>query len=80
VGILPGVVRSQLIHWLQAQDYPVQEADWDRERVLKFEAIAYTNSVMQVIPIHTVLTSSESLTYNPSHPHLVQLQSLWQRE
>ena len=78
-GILPGVVRSQLIHWLQAQDYPVQQAPWDRERVLQFEAIAYSNSVMEVIPIHTVLTSSESLTYKPFHPMLEPLRSWWRQ-
>ncbi|HEY9830310.1 MAG TPA: aminotransferase class IV [Stenomitos sp.] len=78
-GILPGVVRSQLIHWLQAQDYPVQEVPWDRERVLNFEAIAYTNSVVEVIPIHTVLASSQSLTYDAFHPALERLRSLWRQ-
>ena len=78
-GILPGVVRSQLIDWLKAGQYKVQEATWDTNRVVNFEAIAYTNSVMEVIPIHTVLTSSESLTYKPFHPMLKPLRSLWQR-
>ena len=78
-GILPGVVRSQLMDWLHAQDYPVQETPWHRERVLQFEAIAYTNSVMEVIPIHTVLTSSQSLTYDPLHPTLEPLRSLWRQ-
>lgn len=79
VGILPGVVRSQLMDWLKTQDYPVREAPWHRERVLQFEAIAYTNSVIQVIPIHTVLTSSQSLTYDPFHPTLEPLRSLWRQ-
>jgi 4-amino-4-deoxychorismate lyase len=78
-GILPGVVRSQLMDWLKIQDYPVREAPWDQERVLQFEAIAYTNSVMEVIPLHTVLTASQSLTYDPSHPALESLRSLWQQ-
>lgn len=78
-GILPGVVRSQLIDWLKSQDYPVREATWDSKRVVEFQAIAYTNSVVEVIPIHTVLTSSESLTYNPSHPRFEQLRSMWRQ-
>jgi 4-amino-4-deoxychorismate lyase len=45
--------------------------------VREFEAIAYTNCVMQVIPIHTVLNSFESLTYDPFHPNLEQLRNLW---
>jgi 4-amino-4-deoxychorismate lyase len=77
-GILPGVVRSQLMDWLKLQDYPVREATWDNQQVLKFDAIAYTNSAIEVIPIHTVLTSSQSLTYDSFHPALKQLRSLWQ--
>ena len=78
-GILPGVVRSQLKDLLNAQNYRVREATWDSHRVLQFDAIAYTNSVMQVIPIHTVLTACESLTYDPTHPSLQQLRSLWEK-
>jgi 4-amino-4-deoxychorismate lyase len=78
-GILPGVVRSQLINWYKENNGEIREAPWDSERVLHFEAIAYTNSVVEVIPIHTILTSSDSLTYEPFHPHLEQLRSLWRR-
>ncbi|HEY9669860.1 MAG TPA: aminotransferase class IV [Waterburya sp.] len=76
-GILPGVVRSQLIDWLKAQDYEIQEETWDTQRVLQFEVLAYTNSVVELIPIHTVLTSGECLTYQPFHPSLERLRSLW---
>ncbi len=76
-GILPGVVRSHLINWLKQRDCVVREAIWDTQLVREFEAIAYTNSVVEVIPIHTVLTSSESLTYDPFHRSLEQLQSLF---
>ncbi|MBE9128965.1 MULTISPECIES: aminotransferase class IV [unclassified Coleofasciculus] len=63
VGILPGVARSQLIYWLQQQGVVVGEVPWDRELVKGFEAIAYTNSVMEVIPIHTILNSHQPLRY-----------------
>ena len=78
-GILPGVVRSQLIDWLQSHDFKVQEATWDSQRVLQFEAIAYTNSVVEIVPIHTVLTSFEPITYEPFHPCWEQLRQLWRR-
>lgn len=78
-GILPGVARSQLIDWLQLHDCKVQEATWDTNRVLQFEAIAYTNSVVEIIPIHTVLTLFESFTYDPFHPRLEQLRQLWRQ-
>ncbi|NEP11093.1 MAG: 4-amino-4-deoxychorismate lyase [Symploca sp. SIO2C1] len=74
-GILPGTVRSQLINWLQKQGLVVRETAWDKERLLTLEAIAYTNSVVEVIPIHTILTPHQSLTYESSHPSLEQLRS-----
>lgn len=77
-NFLPGVVRSQIISQLKSQNYTVQEARWDTTQQFKFEAIAYTNSVVEVIPIHTVLTSNESLTYDPFHPSLELLKRLWQ--
>lgn len=74
---LPGVARSQLLHWLEKQGATVRETTWDTEQVGKFKAIAYTNSVFEVIPIHTVFNQHKPLTYDLSHPSLEQLRSLW---
>lgn len=76
-GILPGIARSQLIDWLRSRNCRVQETPWEAQQVLEFEAIAYTNSVVEVIPIHTVLNSHTQLNYDPFHPRLEQLRSLW---
>jgi len=54
-GILPGVMRSQLINWLRSHNQQVKEEPWRHETVQGFEAIAYSNSVVEVIPIHTVI-------------------------
>jgi len=51
-GILQ-VVRSQLAV-LKHHHQPVREP-WLSELVKGFEAIAYSNSVVEVIPIHTVI-------------------------
>ncbi|MFN6572077.1 aminotransferase class IV [Dendronalium sp. ChiSLP03b] len=72
-GILPGIVRSQLINWLRNQDLVVREEPWTGELVRGFEAIAYTNSVVEIIPIHTVRQPTESLQYNPHHPIFQQI-------
>ena len=66
-GILPGLVRSQLLQWLQSNSQPVIEAAWTPERVRRFEAIAYSNSVVQLIPMHTILMDGTKLEYSPSH-------------
>ncbi|MDB9374073.1 aminotransferase class IV [Nodularia sphaerocarpa] len=72
-GILPGIVRSQLIKNLPM----VHESPWNAELVQGFEAIAYTNSVVEIIPIHTVGQPTGSLQYNPYHPSLQQIRGLF---
>jgi len=76
-GILPGIVRSQLMIWLEKQGLTVQQAPWDTHRVREFQAIAYTNSVMEVIPLHTVLNPLAPLNYDPIHSNLAQLRGLF---
>ena len=72
-GILPGIMRSQLIKNLPT----VRESPWDAELVRGFEAIAYTNSVVEIIPIHTVVQPTGSLQYNPYHSSFLQIRELF---
>ncbi len=72
VGILPGIVRSQLLKLLTVREEP-----WTDELVTGMEAIAYTNSIVEVIPIHTVITSARRLEYDPAHFSLQQLRKLF---
>ncbi len=55
-GILPGIIRTYLVQWLQTQGKIVNEAHWDQPLVNQLTGIAYSNAVVQFIPIHTVLT------------------------
>ncbi len=72
-GILPGVIRSQIIKWLPN----VREEPWNADLVRRFEAIAYTNSVVEIIPIHTVQQPTGSLQYNPYHHSFPQIRRLF---
>lgn len=72
-GILPGIMRSQLIEYLPM----VQESPWNQDLVRGFEAIAYTNSVVEIIPIHTVQQPTGSLQYNPYHSSFLQIRELF---
>ena len=76
-GILPGVARSQLIDWLVSQNLFVGEVSWDADWVGGLEAIAFTNSVVEVVPVHTVVDRHGTLTYDPLHGGLEQLRSLF---
>jgi len=77
-GILPGVLRSRLINGLETQPQTVQIAPWTPELIAQFTYLAYTNSVYEVVPIHTVLQGTASVNYNPDHGKTTQLQQAWQ--
>ena len=78
VGILPGVLRSRLLQGLQAQGQTVMMTPWTPEQVQQFSFLAYTNSVFEVIPVHTVLQGDSSVNYNPDQSKTVQLTLAWQ--
>lgn len=76
-GILPGIIRTQLLRWLHEYRIPVQQTVWSRDFVKGLEAIAYTNCVVEVVPFHTIC-QRESLSPNPFHPALTQLRAYFQ--
>jgi 4-amino-4-deoxychorismate lyase len=57
-GILPGLIREQLIDRLHSQNEKVGEEPWTADFVAGLEALAYSNSVLEVVPIHTIIRSS----------------------
>ena len=60
VGILPGIGRSQLLKQLHDKNIPVKENTWTPEFVRKLQAIAYSNCVVEVVPIHTIRQDRKS--------------------
>jgi 4-amino-4-deoxychorismate lyase len=54
-GILPGIVRSQLLVWLQKNHTLVKENCWTPKFVRDLQAISYSNCVVEVIPIKTII-------------------------
>ncbi len=67
-GILPGIERSQIIQILHQQNQSVSEIEWNTAWVKDLEAIGYSNSVIHLIPIHTVITPVGKLEYEATHP------------
>ena len=59
MGILPGIARRQLLTWLKQNKQPVRENIWTPEFVKSLRAIAYSNCVVEVIPLRTVISSGE---------------------
>jgi 4-amino-4-deoxychorismate lyase len=58
----------------------VGEVAFDAEWVKGLSALAYSNSVVEVVPIHTVITSESQITYDPTHSSLEQLRRLHQSD
>ncbi|MEM9816447.1 MAG: aminotransferase class IV [Cyanobacteria bacterium P01_D01_bin.6] len=77
-GILPGTLRSRLIQGLQDHHQAPDTGAWDADRIAQFTYLAYTNSVIEVIPIHTVLQGTASVNYNPEKGKTQQLTKAWQ--
>jgi len=53
--ILPGIGRSALIGWLKKQNISLQENLWTPEFVGTLQAIAYSNSLVEIIPFNSIL-------------------------
>jgi 4-amino-4-deoxychorismate lyase len=72
-GILPGVMRSHLITFLKCHNETICEEPWTDQVIQQLEAIAYSNSVVRFIPIHTILRELSQRRYNPYHPQFSQI-------
>ena len=72
---LPGLMRERLIQLLASNGQPLASHAWTPERVKGFEAIAYSNCAVELLPIHTILNGATTLEYNPKHASIQALQS-----
>jgi 4-amino-4-deoxychorismate lyase len=72
-GILPGIARSQILNLLKRENKPVAEIEWEREWVKDLDSIGYSNSVIHLIPINTVLTPVGRLEYVAQFPTLFKI-------
>ncbi len=74
-GLLPGIVRARLLDHLKQRGERVNQAPWPPGIIQRFEALAYSNSAVQVVPIHTVLSDRSRLEINSQHPALEALRA-----
>jgi len=76
-GILPGIERSLIIGHLQKNQIPVKQEPWTGNLVKNLEAIAYSNSVVEIVPIYMVQDCQERLEYNPRHSCFWEIKRLF---
>lgn len=67
-GILPGICRTQLLQILGTQ--ATDDQTWTSDIVQQFEALAYSNCVVGIMPVHTVLLGNIKLNYRSTHESL----------
>jgi branched-subunit amino acid aminotransferase/4-amino-4-deoxychorismate lyase len=78
MGLLPGIARQHMLDSLHQRGQRVNQAPWPPGIIQRFEALAYSNSAVQVVPIHTVMGDRSRLEFNPHHPALGALRAAFQ--
>ncbi len=63
IDSLGGITRTHLVQWLQSQGKIVDEQPWDKNIIDRLVGLAYSNSVVQLVPIHTVVLNNSERQY-----------------
>lgn len=72
---LPGLMRGRLIRLLASLGQPLAGKPWTPKTVEGFEAIAYSNCAVELLPVHTIASGTSTLEYNPNHVSIRTLQT-----
>ncbi|XTZ19669.1 MAG: aminotransferase class IV [cyanobacterium endosymbiont of Rhopalodia fuxianensis] len=76
-AILPGIGQLQLLSWLNHQQIPINQTQWNLDLIKSLEIIAYGNSVVEIIPFTLIEMEGKSLNLNTSYSNLKQLQDYY---
>jgi 4-amino-4-deoxychorismate lyase len=69
-GILPGIARSRWLHHFQNNNIKAIENIWTPEFISTLEALAYSNCVVDWIPIKTVIDGDSKTDYRLQQPQI----------
>ncbi|MGB3297425.1 MAG: aminotransferase class IV [Phormidesmis sp.] len=72
---LPGIMRRILEKILAESGQIIDPQPWHLKQLLSFEAIAYSNCAVGLVPIHTIFSGATTLEYNCSHDSIKALQN-----
>lgn len=78
--LLPGIMQQHLMEWLKTQGITVIAKTWSLDWVEQLEAIAYTNSVFEVIPFRQIDTETGIIKLNPQLPAFADLKAYFSRK
>lgn len=73
-GILPGIARNMII---KNAHFPLEINHWTPEFIENLEAIAYSNSVVEIIPFNVISIGNQIKEYNIKHPAYLSLKNCY---
>ncbi|MEM7796585.1 MAG: aminotransferase class IV, partial [Cyanobacteria bacterium P01_C01_bin.118] len=76
-GLLPGIARTRLLKALHNK--AITDTPWSSKLINQFECLAYSNCVVGILPIHTVLLGNIKLNYSSTHEGLSSLRQIFNR-
>jgi 4-amino-4-deoxychorismate lyase len=69
-GILPGIARSRWLNYFRSRNLAVSENIWTRKFISTLEAIAYSNCVVNWMPIKAVIDGNIQTKYQLKQPEI----------
>ncbi|MTF40289.1 aminotransferase class IV [Cyanobacterium aponinum] len=73
-GILPGIARQTIIDKAQ---FPIEINQWTPDFINDLEAIAYSNSVIEIIPFNKIINGEKVIDYDHNHPAYKALKGIF---
>lgn len=71
-GILPGIARSRWLEFFRDRQLQVSENVWTSQFVATLQALSYSNCVVEIVPIVTVIDAHERHDYPIQLPPMSQ--------
>lgn len=62
-NFLPGILRSQLISWLNQRQIPFKTIPWTEEFVSSLTLVAYGNSIVEIVPFREIILNEQHHHY-----------------
>ncbi|MBD2329501.1 aminotransferase class IV [Alkalinema sp. FACHB-956] len=72
-GLLAGIQRRAILQFCQSQGLPTAQVPWTTDLIQRFHVMAYSNCVVEIVPINRVLLGERWLSFAPDRSPLQAL-------
>lgn len=74
-GILPGVIRTEVLQAARACSIPIEEGHYPAEFLQTATAVFLTYSTVGILPVSSLVANDTSVTYRQAHPIVEMLKT-----